>query len=84
MTTCRNKTGKPDPDACSKYCGDHPFTTACDECGEPVEVTYGSLEVLGPYHPGCFGYPACACTVSHRGHCEIAPRPTSAKNTEDT
>ncbi len=68
-TTCRNATGKLDPDLCSKYCSDHPFDLPCDECGEPVTVTYGRLEVLGAYHAGCFGYPACACSPSHRGDC---------------
>jgi hypothetical protein len=73
MSDCRNKTGKPDPDLCSKYCGDHPFETTCDECGKPVTVTYGLLEVLGPYHSGCFGYPACGCKERHQGECAPPP-----------
>ena len=72
--TCRNATGTPDPDLCSKYCGDHPFNTECEGCGEPVTVTYAGLEVLGPYHAGCFGYPACMCTVPHKGQCAHHPQ----------
>ena len=70
--TCRNTTGIADPDACSKYCTDHPFTTECDVCGELVEVTYGSAEVIGNAHHGCFGWPACQCATSHQGDCEPA------------
>lgn len=52
VMTCRNTTGVADPDACSKYCTDHPFTTECDVCGELVETTYGSGEVIGHVHSG--------------------------------
>lgn len=41
----------------------------CDGCGEPVEVCKGSIQVIGAYHSGCFGYPACGCLISHKGEC---------------
>lgn len=66
---CRNKTGEADPDLCSKYCIDHRWSAPCDGCGEPVEMTYARAEVLGCYHDGCFGWPACSCKSSHRGVC---------------
>lgn len=69
--TCIRPLGAdPDPDLCSKYCTDHPFTTECDVCGELVEVTYGSAEVIGNVHHGCFGFPLCSCATPHRGDCE--------------
>jgi len=41
----------------------------CLLCGEPVMVCLARLEILGAYHDGCFGYPACTCVPSHRGDC---------------
>lgn len=32
--------------------------------------TYGSAEVIGNVHHGCFGYPACQCATPHQGDCE--------------
>lgn len=66
--TCTNPDGP--GELCSKYCADHPFEMPCEGCGEPVTVTYGSLEVIGAYHSGCFGYPCCACKVPHKGECD--------------
>lgn len=68
-STCRNTTGTNHPDLCSKYCSDHRFQVPCLGCAGPVDVTYGYLEVIGPYHTGCFGYPACSCEKPHGGDC---------------
>jgi hypothetical protein len=76
---CRNKSGVPDPDACSKYCTAHPFDAACEVCGEPLRATYALLEVLGAYHSGCFGFPACLCRTKHHGEC---PDPTLHKRSD--
>lgn len=68
-----------------KYDSEHYWWSACDECGKPVRVTGGSLEVIGCYHSGCFGYPMCSCKAPHKGDCPMddsgelpdcpAPRP---------
>jgi hypothetical protein len=47
------------------------WVETCSVCGEDVWVTWGSLEVIGAYHSGCFGYPCCSCKVSHKGDCPI-------------
>lgn len=75
--TCIRPLGAdPDPDACSKYCTDHPFTGPCDVCGELVEgLTYGGMEVIGAVHSGCFGYPLCSCAEPHQGECPEETRP---------
>lgn len=66
--TCENPDG-PDPDRCNTYCSEHPFVVECDDCGEPVRVTYGYMEVVGAYHSGCFGWPMCGCFPRHKGDC---------------
>lgn len=65
--TCRNETG--DPDLCTKYCADHEFLIECGSCKKLMKTTCGYLEVIGPYHSGCFGYPMCACPTGHKGDC---------------
>lgn len=46
----------------------------CDDCKEPVRMTNARWEVLGQYHCGCFGYPACSCKAPHKGECpDIGP-----------
>ncbi len=79
--TCRNTTGIPDPDLCSKYCIEHPFESVCVKCGLPLQVTYAGLEVLGSYHDGCFGYPACVCVTAHRGACPSVPPAAGSTDT---
>ena len=70
MIDCRNKTDEADPEKCSKYCIDHPWTDACTSCGIEIRMTYATAEVLGTYCEGCFGYPMCGCKNSHRGSCK--------------
>lgn len=53
-----------------KYDIDHPWVDSCVVCGEPVVMTAARWEVLGTYHDGCFGYPACSCADSHQGECD--------------
>lgn len=67
QATCKNPDGP--SEACAKYCADHVWETACEGCGEPVQVSAGMLEVIGAYHSGCFGYPMCGCFVMHKGEC---------------
>lgn len=42
----------------------------CVVCKKPVTMTAARWEVLGVYHDGCFGYPACACAKPHQGNCK--------------
>ena len=51
----------------------------CELCGEPVEIGWGTLEVVGAYHSGCFGYPMCSCLPPHRGECMRGPRQETAE-----
>jgi hypothetical protein len=50
----------------------------CDRCGDLVEVGRGTIEVLGAYHSGCFGWPASACTPGHLGECTDETRSKGA------
>ncbi len=50
------------------------WETLCIDCLKPVWVGRGTLEVLGPYHSGCFGYPACSCKAPHKGDCHAPPK----------
>jgi hypothetical protein len=59
-----------------KYDSTRTWDVPCEECGEPVTVSNGSLEVIGPYHSGCFGWPACGCIPSHKGDCPVRVRIT--------
>lgn len=62
-----------DPERCSRMCNVHPFEVPCDECGETIVVTNASINVVGTYCSGCFGYPMCACNERHRGECPSRP-----------
>ena len=46
-------------------CNVHPFEVPCDECGETIVVTNASINVVGTYCSGCFGYRMCACNERH-------------------
>ena len=52
-----------------KWDPDVQWQVPCAVCGELTWVTWGSEEVIGPYHSGCFGYPMRGCSQSHRGDC---------------
>lgn len=56
-----------------KYDITNTWEEPCAECGEPVVMCAARWEVLGPYHDGCFGYPACNCKERHQGDCVITP-----------
>jgi hypothetical protein len=65
----------PKPPTCAewnalpKYDCETVWDEPCGVCNLPVEVCKGSIEVIGPYHSGCFGWPMCSCLMSHRGEC---------------
>lgn len=63
-TPCPNGAGGCD----ARGCG-HLRDVPCDHCGEPVTVGNATLEAIGPYHHGCFGWPCCMCPVAHKGDC---------------
>lgn len=54
-----------------KYDTTTTWTEPCAECGESLVMTAARWEVLGPYHDGCFGWPACSCATPHRGECPV-------------
>lgn len=58
-----------------KWHEDTMWWVECAKCEKPVQVGRGTIEVLGPYHSGCFGYPACFCRTPHEGDCS----PTSPR-----
>lgn len=70
MSTCENTSG--DRDLCGPHCGEHTWEEPCEVCGEPVTVSNGRIELMGPCHTGCFGFPFCACHPRHRGECPTA------------
>lgn len=57
-----------------KYDTEKKWTEPCHGCGKPVEMCAATWEVLGVYHTGCFGYPACSCPTQHEGECPPEPQ----------
>jgi len=54
-----------------KYDTEYTWEGTCVTCGKPVTMSAARWEVLGEYHLGCFGYPACSCKTSHQDdNCE--------------
>jgi hypothetical protein len=54
-----------------KYDTTRTWEEPCAACGELVVMCAVRSEVLGPYHAGCFGWPACVCKVAHQGECPV-------------
>ncbi len=62
VVACRSETN-------DKYATEPKELVPCIACGEPLETCPARWEVLGDYHDGCFGWPACGCETRHKRDC---------------
>lgn len=66
-----------------KYDITREYEVECLHCKKTVITCNANMEVIGPYHTGCFGWPVCQCEKKHEGDCEGVDNNVKGQKADD-